>query len=215
MFSRISLVLALFLGGCKTIAHDQEFAGGQGRSYLIVAADGMSNYGAYRFYFQKLDLKNSRFVDDSASVGFPHGGGLTGDEFEKPSDLVTTTRFGGKALPPGDYALLSRMDIFGGLNSTQNWNCFAQGAPVFHVAEGQVNIVSAGNVTSGTARDLTLLQFEVTQVLKGYPRFSAPVTMLVPIGMITFNTSDSWAGVKTCNPVDEPFQYKPRAAARS
>ncbi len=199
------------MSGCSSIDRDIAFDGAPDKAFLLVAADGMDISGtrSYLFEFRKVNLAASTLLDSRIAVNFSGMGPIEGDEFDKPEQLKTLVRFGGKPVTPGDYALTSRYDFtsLGTLNTT-DVHCFALGAPVFHIHEGGINIVPAGNVGGGTLHE-EILPSQVSAVMANYPKMTAPLFSADLIGAIVFKTEPGLLGNQACN-LSGPFKFMPR-----
>lgn len=195
-------VMVAALAGCSTISRETAYDGSAGAAFALVAADGMVVNGSqtYIFGFQRIDLEKQAFLPDLFSVQFSGLGTLEGNEFKKPETLSTTLRFGGKAVVPGDYALIARTDMASyGYSSSTQVNCFSQGTAVFRIREGRVNVIQAGHVRGGGATDRKDLERQAATVLSGYPNMSAPVTLAESAGRVAFETKEkNFLGVEMC-----------------
>jgi len=195
--------VALGLDGCSSINRSEGFAGDSNQSFLMVAADGMPITGSrsYTFVLQKVDLQTSTFLEEGVWIDFASLGPVAGNEFEKPRQLITTTRFGGEVASPGDYALISRIDnVSLGATTNTNWNCFNKAAPVFHVTERQIAIVAAGNVMTAEPLDSELAERQAKQIIASYPKYIAPAAVAKITGLLAFDSGTSILGRPTCNP---------------
>jgi hypothetical protein len=196
-------VVALGLGGCSSINQREGYSGNDGQSFLMVAADGMPPTGSrgYSFVFQKVDLRSSAFFGERVLIDFGPWGPVAGNEFEKPGQLITTIRFGGEVVSPGDYALISRSDnVTLGPEIRTEQNCFNRSAPVFHVAERQITLVPAGNAMTSEPLDAETAEREATQVIANYPKYSAPLAPAKVRGRLFFEVGTDILGRPTCDP---------------
>lgn len=183
------------------------FPNKSGEAFVLLAADGMSS-GGYSFLFRRIDVKQVKPQGDGFTVLFD-GMALGGDEFAKPEGLTTLTRFGGRAVPAGDYALIGRIDLVNYGNFTDaNVNCFSRGAAVFHFEPDKIALVAAGSVRSRRPMDMTSLPTQAGQVLHGYPRITAPVSIAAPTGTVTFTTEKSFLGTEVCK-LEDGFSFAP------
>jgi len=202
---------ALLLTSCSSVHRDSEFSRTSDKAFLLLVADGMPVTGSlgYSFAFQRIDLAKSVPVDSYVTVSFD-GMALGGDEFAKPDGMKTLSRFGGRALPAGDYALMGRFDTatYGTFTST-TVNCFSLGAAVFHLEPGRIGVVAAGNVNVPRPVDFKALSSQVTQVLGGYPRITAPSALSEPLGAVAFKTGKSLLGGEVCR-MQDGFSFVPR-----
>jgi phage tail tape-measure protein len=119
-------------------------------------------------------------------------------------------RFGGKPLPAGNWALISRSDS----QSTGNFtnvmvNCYALGTRVVRVEPGVVNLISVGAVGGGrgAAGDAEVVD-QARQVLAGYPGIAAPVKPVVEVGTVGFATGKGLLGQKNCQ-ITEAGRFVP------
>jgi hypothetical protein len=212
----LAIALAAAVTGCSSISRNINFEPKSDHAFALLAADGMIVNGSqsYLFELRKVNLETSSFSKDGATINFSGmGPQIEGNEFQKPEQSTTTVRFGGKEIPPGDYALIARYDFasYGMANST-TVNCFALGAAVFHIRSGTINIVPGGHVRGGPFEPRPL-QEQVSKVLSGYPKMTAPVMMAEPIGAITFQPGRGMLGAKNCN-VSGLFQFTPRPSVK-
>jgi hypothetical protein len=195
-------VLAASVSGCSTISRETAYDGSVGSAFALVAADGMVVNGSqsYSFGFQRIDLDKQTFLPDIFSVQFSGMGTLEGNEFKKPESLKTTVRFGGKAVLPGDYALITRTDVASyGYSTSIHVNCFSQGTPVFRIREGRVNIIPAGHIRGDGSIGHTDLEHQAAAVLSSYPNVSAPVTVSESAGRVAFETKEkNFVGAEMC-----------------
>jgi hypothetical protein len=199
----LAAATTIVLGGCSSINHRGGFSGGTNQSFLLVAADGMPVTGtrSYAFYFQKVDLSNSTFLGERVEVDFTSFGPIGGNEFEKPRQLISTVRFGGENVSPGDYALVSRDDnVSYGASSTTARKCFSQDAPVFRIAERQIAIIPAGNVMTSEPLDAESTETQAMQVIASYPKYIAPAGLAKFAGLLAFDTGEDLLGRPACNP---------------
>lgn len=214
-------VLALMLGACASMRGEQGFAGAPGRSFILLGADGMTAEGkrGFTFVFRKLDMKSAEFLKEDLSIEFVGSGPTRGTEFAKPLTLKTSLRFGGRQVTPGDYALISLVerasDLPGGVSAT----CFNDGAPVFHIVEGQINVIAGGNVAGPRGPSDLRVEDEATTVLKDHPGFSAPVASTRAFGSVTFDitgakTTTGRAASANCKAVGRHL-FKPRGRSQT
>jgi hypothetical protein len=213
-----ALLLGALLAACSTIDRNIAItAQTAGAGFALVVADGMVVNGSesYTYAFQRVDLASSTFAKETFTVTFSGlGASVEGNEFRKPEGLETTLRFGGKTAPVGDYALVMRTDNAAyGYASSTFVNCYAAGAPVFHIREGAVNVLPAQGPRS-RGLDLDVVRPQVEQVLAGYPNMTAPRAYEAPVGVLTFKTGRAWTGAETCRP-DGAFAFAPFGAPAS
>jgi hypothetical protein len=209
--------MALALSACTTttVSRDEAFSGGSGQSYVLIATDtNEPNKGTETFTFQRVDLASSTFLRNFVSVTFSAVNIFTataqkGTQFERSGTAPDSLRFAGKKIPPGDYALVYHTVYHPG--SVSNFNCYANGAAIYRIRDGSINIVRQGKSTdiksflSGAAvavevRDPAALQSQVAEVLARYPKMTAPTVVAQLLGTASFETGKTWFGDKTCNP---------------
>lgn len=214
-------LMALSLSACAATRGDQGFAGAPGRSFILLGADGMAADGkrAFTFVFRKLDMKSAEFLKEDLAIEFSGSGEAGGTEFAKPQTMKTSLRFGGQQVTPGDYALISLVerasDLPGGVSAT----CFNDGAPVFHIVEGQINIIAAGNVAGPRGPSELRVEDEATQMLKSHPGYSAPAANTRAFGSVTFaitgaKTMTGRAAGTNCKALGR-HQFKPRGRSQT
>ena len=197
--------MALTLAACTTtVGVDEAFSEGTGKSYVLIAGDGMQtgDVETHDFKFQRVDMASSTFLKEYVYVRFGHkliSGG--GDEFQKPATMAASTvRYAGHKIAPGDYALVFH-EVFEshGTMATRNTNCYSRGAAVYRFREGAINIVRFGKshdmaaILSGAASaeevlDPAALQAQVTEVLAGYPNMTAPGVVAKRLGTASFES---------------------------
>ena len=214
-------ILALMLGGCAATRGEPGFAAAPGRSFILLGADGMDAQGkrGFTFVFRKLDMKSAEFLKEDLQIEFVGAGPVRETEFSKPQDLKTSLRFGGQQVTPGDYALISLVerasDLPGGVSAT----CFNDGAPVFHIVEGQISIIAAGNVAGPRGPSELRVEDEASQMLKSHPGYSAPATNTRAFGSVTFDitgarTTTGRAANANCKALGR-HQFKPRGRSQT
>ncbi len=151
------------------------------------------------FTFRQIHVDGPRFTRQHASVFFNNVGPGAQSEFRAAEGATVTLRFGGRALPPGDYALISRTTSRSAPGvQMENVTCYSEGAVVFRMRPGVVNLVPAAG-PDGLAH--TRAQAET--VLQNYPNMTAPVEPAEAIGTATFNTTQ-WLGRELCTTGDPP-----------
>lgn len=214
-------LLALSLGACAATRGEEGFAGAPGRSFILLGADGMDADGkrGFTFVFRKLDMKSAEFLNENLAIEFSGSGPVRGTEFVKPEALKTSLRFGGQQVTPGDYALISLVerasDLPGGVSAT----CFSDGAPVFHIVEGRISIIAAGNVAGPRGPSELRVEDEATRMLKGHPEYSAPAANTRAFGSVTFDitgarTTTGRAAAANCKALGR-HQFKPRGRSQT
>ena len=203
----------LLVAGCSSVHRDTEFSEKSDKAFVLLAADGMPVTGSlgYSFAFQRVDLAKAVALDSYITISFD-GMALGGDEFSKPDDMKSLVRFGGRAVPAGDYALMGRFDTATYGTFVQNTvNCFSLGAAVFHLEPGRIAVVAAGNVRAREPIDAASLPAQIGKVLGGYPKMTAPVTVAPPSGIVTFKTGKSLLGAEICQ-MQDGFSFTPRVS---
>jgi hypothetical protein len=197
----LACVLATMVAGCSTVSRDMAFDTAGGAALALVAADGMIANGSqsYSFTFQRMGTGQQAFLPDIFSINFSGLGPIEGNEFKKPEQLHTTLRFGGLAVPPGEYALISRIDSASyGMSNSTVVNCFSEGAAVFRIHKGRVNIIPAGHVKGAGSIDGAIVQPQVATVLAGYPNITAPIAFADIVGSTKFKTGKNILGGELC-----------------
>lgn len=214
-------VLALTLCACASTGGGDGFSGSPGRSFILLGADGMDADGkrGFTFVFRKLDMKSAAFLKEDLRIEFSGSGAARGTEFAKPETLKTSLRFGGQQVTPGDYALISLVerasDLPGGVSAT----CFNDGAPVFHIVEGQINIIAGGNVAGPRGPSDLRVEDEATRMLKTLPGYSAPAASARAFGSVTFDitgakTTTGRAAAANCRATGRHL-FKPRGRSQT
>ena len=214
-------ILALMLSACAGTRAEPGFAVAPGRSFILVGADGMDAQGkrGFTFVFRKLDMKSAEFLKEDLRIEFVGSGAVRETEFAKPESLKTSLRFGGRQVTPGDYALISLVerasDLPGGVSAT----CFSDGAPVFHIVEGQISIIAAGNVAGPRGPSESRVEDEATRMLKSHPGYSAPAANIRAFGSVTFDitgarTTTGRAANANCKALGR-HQFKPRGRSQT
>lgn len=175
-----SAFAALVLMVCAPLSSAQA----PGEAFVMVATDALttaSNEG-YSFAFQRIDLATLTIAaDQPVIVTFTGMGG--GDEFRRPQSLRTTMRFGGQALPPGDYALIARTRRTSGRSTTDVATCYSYGAPVFRMTADVVSVVPEDEFAAAEARR------DVQTLLEAHPTIAAPVASAELVGHVSFATT--------------------------
>lgn len=214
-------VLALMLGACASTHGEEGFAGEPGRSFILLGADGMDQVGkrGFTFVFRKLDMKSAEFLKEDLAIEFSPMGSVGGTELAKPQTLKTSLRFGGQQVTPGDYALISLVERAGDLPGGVSATCFSDGAPVFHIVEGQINIIAGGNVAGPRGPSELRVEDEASQMLKSHPGYSAPATNTRAFGSVTFDitgakTTTGRAAAANCKALGR-HQFKPRGRSQT
>lgn len=209
MKSRFLVVaLALALTACVANRRDMVFSGGHRESAMaLIVADGMptglttSEY--YAFTFQRVDLGTSEFLPGSFVLSFEPFGAVVDRELRKPREMDTSVRFGAVDAPPGDYALVRRVD---GRHMGGTHNCYTEGARVVTLEPGHVNIVALGSVTGPTRVYPEVVEKQVRAVLAGYPGVTAPLVHARQRGMLRFSRAENTMNL--CRP-ESPFKFTP------
>jgi hypothetical protein len=193
---------AASVSACSTISKETAYDGSPTGAFAVVVADGMVVNGSqsYSFGFQRIDLDKQAFLPDLYYVQFSGMPALEGNEFKKPDSLSTTLRFGGRAVLPGDYALIARTDLAAyGYSSSTQVNCFSKGTTVFRIRAGHVNLIDAGHVREAASADRVTLEKQAAVVLSAYPKISAPTAIAEPVGRVAFATGQkNFLGVEVC-----------------
>ena len=214
-------ILALSLSACAAARGEPGFAAAPGQSFILLGADGMDSEGkrGFTFVFRKLDMKSAEFLKEDLRIEFTGSGPVRETEFTKPESLKTSLRFGGHQVTPGDYALISLVerasDLPGGVSAT----CFSDGAPVFHIVEGQISIIAAGNVAGPRGPSELRVEDEATQMLKSHPGYSAPAATTRAFGSLTCDitgarTTTGRAANANCKALGR-HQFKPRGRSQT
>jgi hypothetical protein len=188
----LACTLAALATGCSTINRETTFESTAGEAFVLIVADGMRINGSesYLFNLQKMEADKPVFLPDIVGVYFSGMGAIEGSEFKKPETLSTTQRFGGKPASPGDYALISRIDsAAAGYSSSSTVNCYAEGAPIFRLSAGHVNVITPGSVRKDASVDGAALRQQVAAVLAGYPKVTAPIGFAEVVGQVAFKTT--------------------------
>lgn len=214
-------LLALSLSACAATRGDTGFAGTPGRSFILLGADGMTMDAkrGFTFVFRKLDMKSAEFLKEDLAIEFSGAGPARGTEFSKPETLKTSLRFGGRQVTPGDYALISLVERAGDLPGGVSATCFNDGAPVFHIVEGRINVIAGGNVAGPRGPSDLRVEDEATTMLKDHPGFSAPVASTRAFGSVSFDivgakTTTGRAAAANCKALGR-HQFKPRGRSQT
>lgn len=197
-----ALSVSLLVAGCATARPDMTFDAGAQDAFVVVAGDGMRINGSESnfFTFREIDLTTLEFSRQLVSVNFgAMGPPLDGNDFRRPSGLLTSMRFAGKTAPPGDYVLITRRRSITLGTFTQTYvSCFSEGAPVFRFRAGAINVVEANAIHAhGSVREQT------AAVLSEYPNMTAPQIPAELLGLLRFESS-TWLGSPICAPKSTP-----------
>lgn len=211
MRTLFAFVLAMALAGCSSVSRDMAFGPGTAvaGAFPMIAVAGMVKNGSnsYTFTFRRVDLQTSTFQKEGFSLNFGAFGAIEGEEFKKPEEMQTEVRFGGRAAPAGDYALVVRVDQASyGMATTRSVNCFSLGSSVFRIKEGAVVVIPAGSVRGNVRMNGPEVVEQVKQILLGYPNIKGSVELVEPLGSLTFDAGDR------CS-VSGPFTFRPRGGA--
>jgi hypothetical protein len=201
MRMKIAGALALALSACSTVSQDTALDPQGTEAFVMVATDGrsLSPSETLTYTFRQINVGNSTFTRQHASVFFNNVGPGAQTEFRAADGAAVTLRFGGRALPPGDYALISRTTSRSAPGAQlENTTCYSEGAVVFRMRPGVINLVH----TAGPA-GLASARREAAMVLQNYPNMTAPVEPAEAIGTATFNTTQ-WLGRELCTTGDPP-----------
>jgi hypothetical protein len=186
--------LCVALAGCATVSRKVAFDGTEGTSFLLLAVDGLVGANSYSYIFRKVDRSSSTFQDDKFRL---YIGSDSGTLFEKPKTLDSAATFAGQAVPPGEYALITRSEFsYYGLSSAEGSGCFALGAAIFRVRKGQIQVISLGRGNSVNGADTKQVESQVATVMAAYPNMTAPISMAPVVGHLTFEVDDP----NKCNP---------------
>jgi len=196
----IALCVPILIG-CSAISHDIRFDGTTGTSFAMVVLDDVPtrDTGKISFGFQRVDFSKSIFLPDTFEVIFPNPGLLEGNEFKKQDQMITTLRFAGKAVTPGDYALVYR------LNSEMNdgrlfvdITCYSLGAVVYRFNAGKINIFPIVDIGTKSRITRASVESQVRTLLENYPNVSAPVNFSEAVGAATFKSAPTHGNKKSC-----------------
>lgn len=207
------LLLALLVSGCSSVSRDLAFNATNQNALALVVADGMPINGSngYSFHLARVDLATRSFAKDQKYINFSGMGPIEGDEFQR-GDLKTTLRFGGAAVPAGDWVVVSRSDSEAlGTLRRLNVNCFTLGTSVYRFVPGRVNLVRMGHVGAAPAASDEEQGQLARKVLATYQSVSAQMVEAEVVGMITFGTGKGMLGDRNCFPKGS-FEFTPARA---
>ena len=186
--------LCVALAGCATVSRKVAFDGTEGTSFLLLAAEGLVGGNGYSYIFRKVDRSSSTFQDDKFWL---YIAGDSGTLFAKPKTLDSATTFAGQAVPPGEYALITRSEYSRyGVSSADGSGCFALGAPIFRIRKGQIQVISLERGNAVDIADTKQVEAQVATVMAAYPNMTAPISMAPVVGHLTFEVDDP----NKCNP---------------
>lgn len=160
------------------------FEASNGSSFVLTAVVDRDPRPSYTFEFRKLDPSRSTLLEERVLVNL-HGD--VGHEFSKPENLTTSLRFAGAPLSPGEYALTRRVTSAGGRNT--HVSCFSQGAPVYELKKGQIQLVSVPADSQSRPYEPALLRADAKTLLAAYPNMTAPVSVADRIGTVTYTVA--------------------------
>jgi len=200
----VPALLVLLLGGCAS-NREIVFDRADTTSFALLAVAGMSSAKGYFFEFQQVDRTSSAFLDDYFTLSFDS---LVGDEIRKPGTLSSSFRFAGKAVPAGEHAVVAKSEFSAhGTGSNREFSCFSQGAPVFVVKAGRVEIIPLGDVDGGGGAEGLELRTQVDELMTAHSKVTAPVTRAEYTGSLTFEVAEWRIGQRPCKPVG-PFSLR-------
>ena len=180
----------VFLAGCSSVSRDFVYTNSDPSAFVVMATDELpvSGTASYNFTFTKVNTSESKFAGDSYAVSLSGSGAEFGDELKRPAELRSSVRYGAKRIPTGTYALtMIRIDASYGMLNQRTIVCNSQGAPVFEFSPGVVNLISVGNPEQRQAPNEEIAFANVKEILKGYPNIIAPVQIIQPVRIITFD----------------------------
>ncbi len=194
-------ILALSLSACAATRGEPGFAAAPGQSFILLGADGMDSEGkrGFTFVFRKLDMKSAEFLKEDLRIEF------TGSESRARNRIHQAGKFEDLAAlrrPSGDAgrlpALISLVVRAGGPPRRGGRHLLRDGAPVFHIVEGQISIIAARQ--SGGLRGPSELRVEdeATQMLKSHPGYSAPATNTRAFGSVPFDITGAQDDNRAC-----------------
>jgi hypothetical protein len=175
------------LTGCASVSKNVAFDGTDGSSFALLAAKGIHNGINYHFVFQKVNRDTSTFSADKFGLSVsPDAGTL----FETPEQLGTDIYYSGKAVPPGEYALIARFESSAYFTSSEGSACYTEGAGIIRIRKGQIQIIPVGPGNSSGTRDPAALEAEVEAVMAAYPNMVAPISVAPTVGNLTFESTE-------------------------
>jgi hypothetical protein len=181
--------MALALAASATTVSREEpfsFSGGAGEAYVLIATDLVSGKGTVEtFTFRRIDMAASMTLPDTA-VYVRFG---SRDASQKPERSL---RIAGAKAAPGDYALVSRSWRQG---TIVNSVCFAQGAAIYRLQPGTINIVRFGKPSerspaAGVEGSDAALQEQVAELLASYPKMTAPTLVAKSVAAVSFDSRE-------------------------
>lgn len=213
-FSATVCAMVLTLAGCATAPDRTEtFEGSSAHAYVLAGIPLDANE-SHTLSFRRVDMTTTTFQD---KIVYIRVGPNSADRWKgvpEDRDEAAAMRFGGRRLPPGDYALVAHsVSRFDGVTTTTEYvNCYALGAPIYRLQQGAINLMllkrfvpgwlSKALVTIGTReRDTAPLQAAADRFLAGYPNLTAPRVVVDPIAAARFETAE-----KQCN-VPQAFSF--------
>lgn len=202
----VAMTFVAGLAGCATVSQDITYDPAKGETFLMLAAEGITADlpGSYTYTLRRVDLTTSTFQSEWTNIVFDAGAGtFVVHEFKKPDSVATTVRFGGRAVTPGDYALVSRSDLRSGMVQSTYTNCYSLGAPVFRILPGQINLVAINDAPLPGVLDDEKALSQAGEVLSLYPNMRSTRAMAERIGSITFGTGKV-LGTQVCSKRNMP-----------
>jgi hypothetical protein len=205
------------LAGCSTLSQDAAFSGQGNVAFSMVVSDGLEarDVENYALGFQRVDLSKSIFLSDSFEVTFSSAASLAGSEFKKPDELDSKFRFAGKAVKPGEYALIYKSTTsFYNSRTFINVNCYSLGAVLYRIKAGHINILPVVMARDSNGPSKTAIESQVRSVMRSYPNMSAPITFGEVIGGATFKSPSKEGIKKSCGKSGAHFSTATKQASQ-
>jgi hypothetical protein len=187
-------ILAISIMGCSSIDKEMSIDHTKNKSFAltVVDYDDLFPMTGLMLKFQKIDIKTRAFLPEKFEIEYSILSPLDGDELERPSHLREIARYAGKTIDSGDYILISESYYFPDRTSVI---CYANGAPVFKIIPGAINILPINAALNGKNDQI---KRDVDLVMKNYPNMNISVSFAETLGVATLETRKGLWGNKTC-----------------
>ena len=206
----IPLAFLLSACGANTVGNDYVFNSTPEEALFVVRVVNMP--GDTFLWFRETDLNSKEFKKNS--VGFSLSDLLAAQLADESASGRDAKYYIAKE-PPGHYAFVSRITerLEGRLNRTVvTTNCLAEGAPVYEVVAGQVNLIDLASSTGPRTvilpdgRQFVLPGGDATKdpvvdlerVLEGYPNIEGEIVLAPTVASITYDGGKNFLSGPMC-----------------
>jgi len=192
----------LALAGCATAPDRSEsFEASSAHAYVLTGVPLDANE-THTLSFRRVDMTTTTFQDKIVSIRVGIDSGDVWKRAPKDRSEADAMRFGGRRLPPGDYALVEHsVSRFDGISTNIYVNCYSMGAPIYRLQQGAINVMLLERFVPGwiqkalgpvgrRERDTAALQAATDRFLGRYPNLTAPRVVIEAIGAARFETAE-------------------------